>query len=319
MASAIVDVLGWCANLVEEKTMAFKLAAHNWMRPEPLEITLDRLSRLGYEGLEIMAEPTRYDPAEVRPLLQKHGIQCWGGVSIMLASRDLIHGDKYIRMGSIEYIKESLTLVKELGGEVFTLVPSEVGKVVAMSDPEIEWSWAVEGLKRIADHARSLGVKIALEPLNRFETNFLNRHDQALVLADHVGDDVGVCLDAFHINIEEADPIQAIRDTGARLFNFHIADTNRRAPGEGHWDWTLLLQTLADVGYDGYLTTEFVVPMDRSPLSGDREDAGTEASAEELKFIRDHGSDLMSDREYSIHFENCIKHIRACEPAGVGA
>ena len=212
--------------------MTFKLAAHNWMRPEPLEITLQRLARLGYSGLEIMAEPARYDPAEVRPLLEKNGIECWGGVSIMLASRDLIHGDRYIRIGAIEYLKDSITLVKELGGQVMTIVPSEVGKVVAMSDPEVEWKWAVEGLKRVADHARSCGVRIALEPLNRFETNFLNRHDQALTLAEHVGDDIGVCLDAFHINIEESDPLQALRNTGSKLFDFHIADTNRRAPGE---------------------------------------------------------------------------------------
>lgn len=298
--------------------MTFKLAAHNWMRPEPLEITLQRLARLGYSGLEIMAEPARYDPAEVRPLLEKNGIECWGGVSIMLASRDLIHGDRYIRIGAIEYLKDSITLVKELGGQVMTIVPSEVGKVVAMSDPEVEWKWAVEGLKRVADHARSCGVRIALEPLNRFETNFLNRHDQALTLAEHVGDDIGVCLDAFHINIEESDPLQALRNTGSKLFDFHIADTNRRAPGEGHWDWPKLLQTLKDIGYDGMLTTEFVVPMDRSPLAGSREESGTEASAEELKFIRDHGSDLMSDAEYSLHFENCIKHIREAEESTVG-
>ena len=80
-----------------------------------------------------------------------------------------------------------------------------------------------------------------------------------------------------------------------------------------------LLQTLTDVGYEGMLTTEFVVPMDRSPLAGAREDSGTEASVEELKFIRDHGSDLMSDAEISVHFENCINHIRASEPSGVKA
>src|SRR5438046_1363072 len=82
----------------------------------------------------------------------------------------------------------------------------------------------IEGLKPIADHARKEKVRIALEPLNRFETNFLNRHDQALALASEIGDDIGVCLDAFHINIEEKDPLQAIRNVGKRLFDFHIAD-----------------------------------------------------------------------------------------------
>lgn len=294
--------------------MTFRLAAHNWMRPEPLEVTLARLSRLGYEGIEIMGEPAKYEAKPTRELLKKHKVACWGGVSIMLKSRDLIHADKYIRLGSIEYLKDSLTLIKELGGEVMTIVPSEVGKIAAMADPDTEWNWAVEGMSRVADHARRLGVRIGIEPLNRFETNFLNRHDQALALADAVGDDVGVTLDAFHINIEEADPLAAIRTVGKRLVDFHIADNNRRPPGEGTWDWHLLLGTLSEVGYQGFLTTEFVVPMDRTPLAGTSEDSGTSATAEELKFIRDHGSDLMSDAAYSKHFENCIRHIRACEP-----
>jgi D-psicose/D-tagatose/L-ribulose 3-epimerase len=286
--------------------MAFRLAAHNWMRPEPLEVTLARLQRLGYQGLEIMGEPAKYEPKETRALLQKHKIACWGAVTIMLKSRDLIHADKYIRIGSTEY-------VKDWGGEILTLVPSEVGKINPMADPETEWRWAVECLKPIADHARKQKVRIALEPLNRFETNFLNRHDQALCLADAVGPDVGVCLDAFHINIEESDPYAAIRKVGKKLNNFHIADNNRRAPGEGTWDWKKLLGTLKEIGYSGYLTTEFVVPFDRSPLAKKTADAGTTATAEELKFIRDHGSDLMSDAEYSVHFENCIKHIRKSE------
>jgi D-psicose/D-tagatose/L-ribulose 3-epimerase len=294
--------------------MAFRLSAHNWMRPEPLDVTLARLQRLGYEGIEIMGEPTKYEPKETRALLQRYKINCWGGVTIMLKSRDLINADKYLRLGSIEYVKDCITLVHELGGEILTLVPSEVGKINPMADPETEWRWAVESLKPIADHARKQKVRIALEPLNRFETNFLNRHDQALALANEVGDDVGVCLDAFHINIEEKDPLGAIRAVGKRLNNFHIADNNRRAPGDGTWDWTALLGTLKDVGYDGYLTTEFVIPFDRSPLAKKGGDAGTTATTEELKFIRDHGSDLMSDAEYSIHFERCIAHIRASEP-----
>ena len=297
--------------------MGFRLAAHNWMRPEPLEVTLDRLSRLGYEGIEIMGEPVKYDAKETRALLEKYKINCWGAVSIMLASRDLIHGDKYIRLGSIEYLKDCITLVNELGGEIMTIVPSEVGKISPMADPETEWGWAVEGLNIVADHARKKNVRIAIEPLNRFETNFLNRHDQALTLADEVGEDVGVCLDAFHINIEEEDPFAALRKTGSRLNDFHIADNNRRAPGEGTYDWGKLLATLKEIGYDGYLTTEFVVPSDRSPLAAAADDAGTEATAEELKFIRDHGSDLMSDAEYSKHFENCIAHIRKSEPSEV--
>jgi D-psicose/D-tagatose/L-ribulose 3-epimerase len=289
-----------------------KIGMHNWMRPEPIEVTLKRLHDLGYDGIEIMGEPRKYDTREIRKLLDQYKLECYGSVSIMVKGRDLIHADPYYREMSIQYLKECLDMVHALGGYLFTLVPSEVGKIVAMADPDTEWKWAVEGIRIVADHASRLGIKIGLEPLNRFETNFLNRHDQALRLAEDVGEDVGVCLDAFHINIEEADPYQAILNTGSKLVDFHVADNNRFPPGQGAWDWARLIATLRQAGYDGWITSEFVVPMDRSPLAGKKEEAGTTATEAELKFIRDHGSDLMSDAEYSRHVEATIQHLRAC-------
>jgi sugar phosphate isomerase/epimerase len=284
---------------------------HNWMRPEPIEVTLKRLSRLGYDGIEIMGEPRKYDWKDVRSLLKKYKLECWGSVSIMIGGRDLIHADPYFRDMSVAYLKECVDMIHELGGQIFCLVPSEVGKTKAMADPDTEWKWAVDGLKKVADYARKRKVRIGLEPLNRFETNFLNRHDQALLLAEEVGDDIGVTLDAFHINIEESDPYQAILNTGKKLVDFHVADNNRRPPGEGAWDWKKLIATLKKAGYKGYLTSEFVVPFDRSPLRGRQEEAGTSASEAELKFIRDHGSDLMSDAQYSRHVADTIKHLKA--------
>ena len=84
-------------------------------------------------------------------------------------------------------------MVKELDGQVMSIVPSEVGKVNAQADEETEWNWAIEGLREVYAHAQQAGVVVALEPLNRFETNFLNRHDQALALAEAVGPECGVC------------------------------------------------------------------------------------------------------------------------------
>jgi sugar phosphate isomerase/epimerase len=284
---------------------------HNWMRPEPIEVTIARLARLGYDGIQIMGEPRKYDWKKVRKLLDDHKLQCFGSVSIMIKGRDLIHGDPYYRDMAVEYCKEIADMVSALGGNFFTLVPSEVGKVVAMDTPEQEWKWAVEGIRKVAKHAKKKGIKIGLEPLNRFETNFLNRHDQALKLMEDVAEEnVGVCLDAFHINIEEEDPFAAIKKTATHLVDFHVADNNRRAPGEGNWDWKKLIKTLKDAGYNGQLTVEFVVPFDRSPLAHKMEEAGTTATEAELKFIRDHGSDLMSDGEYTRHCEQAIKHLR---------
>ncbi len=289
-----------------------KICMHNWMRPEPIETTIARMKRLGYDGIQIMGEPRKYDWKHVRKLLDDNGMHCFGSVSIMIKGRDLIHADPYYREMTVNYLKECLDMVAALGGEIFTLVPSEVGKIVAMADAETEWGWAVEGVRAVAKHATKHGIKIGLEPLNRFETNFLNRHDQALRLMTDAGEpNLGVCLDAFHINIEEVDPYQAILNTGKHLVDFHVADNNRFPPGGGNWDWKKLISTLKQAGYDQQLTVEFVVPLDRSPLAAKAEASGTTATEAELKFIRDHGSDLMSDAEYSKYVEASIKHLRA--------
>jgi hypothetical protein len=88
-----------------------------------------------------------------------------------------------------------------------------------------------------------------------------------LALAEAVGPECGVCLDAFHLNIEEADMLAAIRRAGKRLFDFHVADNNRLACGMGSLNWSAIIRTLKDIGYDGAVTVEFVAPVDRTPAN----------------------------------------------------
>ncbi len=239
----------------------------------------------------------------------------------MFAGRDLIHADAAVRESSVQYLKDCITMVKELNGHEMTIVPSEVGKVKAMDTPEQEWKWAVEGLREVYGHSEEAGVVIGLEPLNRFETNFLNRHDQALMLAQEVGPNCGICLDAFHINIEESDLFQAILNAGKKLVAFHVADNNRMACGQGDYDWTKLVQTLHQAGYDNALTVEFVAPLDRTPANPYKNALGTaesELTPEQLKFIQDHGSGVLSDEFYSWLVETSANTLRkAMSEAGV--
>ena len=109
-------------------------------------------------------------------------------------------------------------------------------------------------------------VRVAIEPLT-LETYFFNRCAQALALADAVSPDCGVCLDAYHLNMEETNIHDAIRLAGKRLFDFHVADNNRFAAGLGHLDWAKIVGTLREIGYDGALTNEFVAPVDRTPAA----------------------------------------------------
>ena len=301
-----------------------KVAMHNWMRAEPVETTIKRLAKYGYDAIEISYDSVELSPGApgtkaVAGMLKDNGIECVGSISLMFAGRDLIHADPAVRASSVDYLKSCITMIKELrdgadGPGTMSIVPSEVGKVKEMDTPEQEWAWAVEGLKEVNEHAKGEGVRIAIEALNRFETNFINRHDQALLLAQEVGDDVGVCLDVYHMNQEEADVLQAFRNAADRLFDVHVADNNRMACGQGQLPWGDIIGTLKEIGYDGSLTVEFVAPLDRTPANPYKNAmaaADESLTAEQLKFIEDHGSGVLSEEFYSWLVEESVKTLRA--------
>src|SRR6187551_2309407 len=112
-----------------------RVAMHNWMRAEPIEITIGRLAKCGYDAIEISGEPERYDTKDVARLLKTHGLACWGAVTLMLGSRNLVAGSGKTRAMSVKYVKDTITMVKELGGEEITIVPGTVGKLVADGSP----------------------------------------------------------------------------------------------------------------------------------------------------------------------------------------
>lgn len=284
------------------------LSMHNWMRAEPIEVTVARLAKYGYESIEISGEPYLYDTKHVRRVLQEHNIRCWGSVTLMLGDRNLLAKDEAKRASSVQYTKDCVTMVKELNGYELTIVPGTVGKIVAEATPEEEWNWAVESMKEVYDHAMREGVKLAVEPINRFETYFCSRTAQAIALAKATGPECGVCLDAFHLNIEEIDPYEAIRSARGLLVDFHVADTNRFACGQGHWDWLKLVGTLKTIGYDGALTVEFVAPVDRTPANPYPqaiERNPVDISPEQKKFIEEHGSSLLTEEFYSWQVKVC--------------
>ena len=299
--------------------MSIKVSMHNWMRPESIETTIERLARLGYDGIEISGEPRVYDTAHVRSLLDQHGLECWGAVTLMTDGRDLLSEDPYVRLGSVAYVKETLTMVSELQGKIVTVVPSTVGKIIPQGSPDQEWGWAVECLQECQEHAEAVGVRMALEPLNRFETYFLNRGAQALELAEAVGGNCGVALDAFHMNIEETDLFAAIRAAGDKLADFHVADNNRMPPGMGALDWEAIVRELQGIGYEGHMTVEFVPSLDRTPASerldiGDASEAGGSAGIE--KFLRDHATGALPEAFYEKLTGDSIEHLRAALAAG---
>ena len=273
----------------------------HWMRDEPLEETVSRLARAGYDGIELNGEPARYDAPEVRDCLERHEIEAWGAVTLMEhEGRDMLHPDQYVRVGTETYLRDTIDLIAAIGGRTLCCVPSTIGKTRPLADVDSEWSWCVDALRRLGDHAGERGVRIALEPITRFETYFLNRAEQALRLADDVGlENVGVCLDTYHMNMEEEDPLAAIRAVGDRLFDFHVADSNRMPAGEGTLDWAELLGVVWEVGYDGFLTVEVEPARDHTPLRSVPEQDG--------QFESGYYDDIVS---------RTVKHLQAAVPTG---
>lgn len=289
-----------------------QISIHNWMRAESLETTLRRISSLGYHSIEISGEPERYNTKEVRQLLKTYQLTCWGSVTLMLEQRNLVAKDPAQRQMSVQYVKDIVTMVKELDGYMVSVVPGTVGKIVPDGRPEEEWQWAVAGMQEICDFADLAGVKIGIEPINRFETYFINRGDQALALAEAAGPSCGVCLDIFHMNLEESDPYAMIQRAASRLVGFHVADNNRFAPGMGTLDWPKIVSTLKSVGYDGALSVEFSPPVDRTPANPHKNSIDTNPeglSPEHKKFLEDHGSSTLTEEFYTMLTRKSIETL----------
>jgi D-psicose/D-tagatose/L-ribulose 3-epimerase len=290
-----------------------ELAIHNWMRAESLETTLARISKLGYEFIEIQGSPEIYDTSSVKHLLHKYDVRCWGSVTLMLGERNLIAKNESQRASSVQYVKDVVKMVHDLGGQMVSVVPGTVGKIIPDGRPEQEWDWAVESMKEIYNYAEDLGIVLGIEPINRFETYFINRGDQALALAEAVGSKCGVCLDVFHMNIEEDDMYEMLRRAKKRLVGVHVADNNRMAPGMGKLDWKKILSVLKEINYDKVLSVEFCSPLDRTPANpypNSIELMPEGLSAEQKKFLEDHGSSAVTEEFYTMLTQKSIDTLR---------
>jgi D-psicose/D-tagatose/L-ribulose 3-epimerase len=280
-----------------------KISIHNWMRAESIETTVNRIARMGYDSLEIQGSPELYNTREVKKLLDDAGLTCWGSVTLMLEQRNLLAKDKKQRAYSVQYVKDVVRMVSELDGRMVSVVPGTVGKIIPDGRPDEEWEWAVESMQQVYEFAESCGILIGIEPINRFETYFINRGDQALALAKATGENCGVCLDTFHMNMEETDSLAAIRRAKGRLVGFHVADNNRMAPGMGTVNWPATIQTLKEIGYDEVLSVEFCPPLDRTPANpypNSIDHLPADLSAEQKKFLEDHGSSAITEEFYAM-------------------
>ncbi len=227
---------------------------------EPLEESLQRLKKHGFDGIELIPEPDRFkDTRQIRGLFDKYGIE--PSMMDLTPFHDLSHPDKSERSKAIEINKTMLQITWEIGCKKMLVCGTAVGRIKAISSYEEEWKAGVESVRLLADHAAKLGVLFVMEVINHYETCLFYNVDRALqFMADVDHENVAVMIDTYHMNIEEEDACRAIRRVGDKLANFHIADSNRLGVGHGHIDFIPIMKTLKEVGYDGYIGLELQAP-----------------------------------------------------------
>lgn len=218
----------------------------------------ERIRDWGFEGVELYLSPDEPgDLPAIRRQLDAIGLErttC----SVLPRNASLIDAEPAVRARGAEHLRICIERTAELGaGLICGPLYAGLGVMTGRRRSEREWGWAVEGLTRAAEQAEKAGVDICIEPLNRFETYFLNTLADAARLAQAVRSPrVRVHFDTFHANIEERKPAEAVRAAAAWLGHVHISENDRGIPGSGHVEWRPILTALREIGYRGWLCIE---------------------------------------------------------------
>jgi 5-keto-L-gluconate epimerase len=243
--------------VVSTQPAAFAAVAYKEQLPE----CLATIKRLGYDGVELaVRDPELIDTAELSGLLDRLDLpvaaigtgQAYGEEGLSLTD-----SDPRVRSRAVTRIKAHVRLAAHLKAIVIIgLIRGKREQSVGAGQAE---NWLLQGLRECAGEDPT--VRLALEPINRYETNLLNTVDESLRFIRRLGaDNVGLLLDTFHMNIEEPSLLSSIESAADRVLHVHVADSNRWYPGAGHIDFAGVLTRLDRLGYQGYFSAE-ILPL----------------------------------------------------------
>jgi D-psicose/D-tagatose/L-ribulose 3-epimerase len=221
---------------------------------------LDHAKALGFDLLEIPIESAGdIDYGAAADAYARTGLACTT-CAVMGAGRDPSHPDEKIQQAGIAYLKHCIDGTAEMGGSmVVGPLYAAVGRQWQQTPAQrkADLALAAKNLRIAADYAESKGIRLAIEPLNRFETSFINLTEQALELVVLIGSPaVGLMMDTFHANIEEKHLGKALGMAGSRLWHVHANENDRGTPGTGHVAWDEIGAALKKINYGGALVIE---------------------------------------------------------------
>lgn len=251
-----------------------------------------RIREWGFDGVEVFITPD--EPARIAPVRQALDSLGLGRTTctVLPPSAHLVSPDAEMRARGVQSLVRCIERTAELGAELMCgPLYAGLGVITGHRRTAEEWKRAADGLRVAAQRGQELGVMLCLEPLNRFETYFLNTLEDTALLIREVGmPNLRIHFDTFHANIEERHPSAALRAIAGDLGHVHISENDRGIPGTGHVDWDAVVRALKDVGYDGWMTIESFAHPDpglaAAAIWRDLAPSGDELAQRGLAFIK---------------------------------
>lgn len=219
---------------------------------------LPQLKSWGFDGIEIARYQFDDFPAgRIGEEISRAQLQCTLCCGLT-GQYSLISGDASIRQKTLGFLQDTIAIAAELGVEklVGPLV-APIGFLAGRRRDADEWQLAIAGLQQISEMLATYGLTLAIEPMNRYQTYFLNTVADTVALCQAVNSpQIGVLLDLFHANIEEKSIPAAIRAAGRYLKHLHVCENDRGIPGTGHLDWQGIFEALREIDYDDWVAIE---------------------------------------------------------------
>jgi len=230
---------------------------------EDLEINVKKISEFGFDGVELAIRDPKYlEKEKIIQLIKDCHLevpaigtgQAWGEEGLSFSDPNEI-----VRKMAVERIIEQIKFASYFGSQVIIgLIRGIVKEGVAREDAE---AWATSCLRECARFAQEENVKLTLEPVNRYESNFINSLEEGVEFIKKINKpNIGLLADTFHMNIEEASIYESLKQAKEYITHVHFADSNRWAPGYGHLDFPKIVDTLKEIGYQGYVSAE-ILPL----------------------------------------------------------
>ena len=230
---------------------------------EDLKDSIKKVADLGFDGAELaVRNPKNVDLENMISLLKENHLevpaigtgQAYGEEGLSFSNPD-----KKIRKMAVERIKDQIVFASHFNAIVIIgLIRGTIEENVVRVDAE---NWSIDCLRECAEFAKDYNIRLSLEPVNRYESNFINTLEEGIEFIKRVGaTNLGILADTFHMNIEEISIYDSIIKAKDYITHVHFADSNRWAPGCGHLDFAKIVQTLKKIGYQGYVSAE-ILPL----------------------------------------------------------